>query len=200
MSMGGQGASAVLVYLWALQDAPGEAMETKLISLAKAYGQSMGMDLGDTGGALAGWPGPLERDAKGKPFFSMVYPDLHFSLSHSGAYGACAFARQPVGLDMQIHTNCDGAKIAKRFFHPEEQAYLAQQGQAAFFAVWVAKESYVKYTGEGISGGFGQFAVADANGLKYAIDGVCFRHWPVIPGYSLCLCAREAKDACLIQL
>ena len=42
----------------------------------------------------------LGRTADGKPFF-IKRRDIHFSLSHSGDYIACAFSDRKTGLDFQ---------------------------------------------------------------------------------------------------
>lgn len=40
----------------------------------------------------------------GASLISPEYPWLHFSISHSGDFWACAMAAQEVGLDLQQHT------------------------------------------------------------------------------------------------
>ena len=85
----------------------------------------------------------------GKPFFPLL-PQLHFSVSHSGAWWLCAFSQQPVGADLQIHkAQADLAQLSRRFFHPLEDHWLAQEGYVSFFPLWCAKESWVKYKGRG---------------------------------------------------
>jgi len=178
------------IYLWVLPDQP-EPSEGRLWACARAYAETAGRE--ELAAVLTRRPA-MGRSEKGKPFF-VDLPDLHFSLSHSGNYGACAFYHQPVGLDLQTHSSCDRKAIARRFFHPEEYAYLEVENFIPFFQVWAAKEGYVKYTGEGISGGLHTFSVADHNGLKRAIydpahkDNVEFRHFETLPNYSMCLCA-----------
>jgi 4'-phosphopantetheinyl transferase len=155
----------------------------------------------------------IKRGEKGKPYFASA-PGLHFSLSHSGDYCACAFHTRPVGLDLQAHVTCRREAIARRFFHPQECAYLESVGFEPFFQVWAAKESYLKYTGAGRTGGLGTFSVADAGGLLGAMDvgdgglartiaaqaggqsrRVEFHHLPFRDDYSLCLCAESIPGA-----
>ena len=45
-------------------------------------------------------PDMLERTEDGKPFIPGL-ADIHFNLSHSGDYIACAFSDQEVGLDLR---------------------------------------------------------------------------------------------------
>jgi hypothetical protein len=79
-------------------------------------------------------------------------------------------------------------RLAKRFFHPEEQDYLfgatTNEQATRFFDIWTKKESYLKYQGTGIDrdlGSFSVFQVADAAFrtqiledavLTYSKDGV----------------------------
>lgn len=127
------------------------------------------------------------RTADGKPYFPAV-PEICFSISHSGGYWACAFGFSPVGFDLQRHEQCRTEAIARRFFHPEEIAWLEARGYCDedFFSIWTAKESYLKYTGEGIVNGLHWFSV-----LASLPGGAELRHLSGPDGYSLCLCAAS---------
>lgn len=143
----------------------------------------------------------LEGGEHGKPFF-VEYPQIHFSVSHSGTYWCCAFAPNQVGLDIQQIQSAEKcpparmARIAERFFHPSEREYLLHGG--SFFRVWAAKESYVKYTGEGITQNFASFAVADANGLLPVVMGAgraaVVRSYILHPAYELCVCSAQMES------
>lgn len=119
----------------------------------------------------------------GKPYFENL-PELQFSISHTDGLWACAFAREAVGFDMQARRVCREEKLAARFFHPAEAAYV--KGGGDFFAVWCAKESYVKLTGRGVGADFGAFSTVGAadrpDVYLYEID--------VPEGYAARLCAR----------
>jgi len=150
---------------------------------------------------------PILRTEKGKPYFA-AFPQIHFSISHSKDYWACAVADQPVGLDLQYHKQGRLDQIPGRFFHPQEAAWLKQQTSAeAFFQVWTSKESYVKWTGQGIDRNFSQFAVADEERLLDQCESAWF--WRNTLGrvgseedeqYSLCLCGGEPwEDVRLVE-
>lgn len=139
-------------------------------------------------GCRDGWQ--ISRPLHGKPSFSQR-PQIHFSLSHSGEYWLCAMGRQPVGLDLQEHRYLDAEGLSRRFFHPAEAAYLQAQEQADFFAVWAAKESFVKYSGQGIDQQFGSFSVVGEQGLAGEVAGLGLLHLPFLPGYALCLCTQS---------
>ena len=93
-------------------------------------------------------------------------PALQFSVSHSGALIALAFAREArVGIDVErVRTSTDCDAISARFFTPAEQASLAALAPAdridAFFACWTRKEAVLKAVGLGISRGLGRVEVS----------------------------------------
>lgn len=127
-------------------------------------------------------PAMLECTEDGKPFLPGL-PDIHFNLSHSGDYIACAFSDQEVGLDLQEHSrpHTSIVRIAKRFFSAKEyEAILALRAAALpadnssvgsghpanaddsdnsacrlplFYNLWTIKEAYLKYLGCGLRGG-----------------------------------------------
>lgn len=93
----------------------------------------------------------------GKPFLK-DFPGLFFSLSHSGAYAACAVSDREVGLDIQQCARRVKPAAADRILHETEanawEGLSKEEKDACFFRLWAAKEAYVKYTGEGLSKSF----------------------------------------------
>lgn len=90
---------------------------------------------------------------RGKPYFK-DYPELHFSLSHSGNVAVLALADVEVGIDVQEFRGFQ-EKIAKRFYHEEENKLLDDvsdpaEKEALFYKIWTGKEAYIKYTGKGM--------------------------------------------------
>lgn len=107
----------------------------------------------------------LDEGEEGKPYLR-DYPDVSFSLSHSGDYVLCAVSEDCVGADIQKKEPLK-ADIASRFYSDAERKLIAcsEDSLTAFYHIWVLKESYVKYTGKGLSEGLDSFSV-------YQIDGV----------------------------
>ncbi len=92
----------------------------------------------------------LARGKDGKPF-ALNLP-LHFSVSHSGAWVACAISQSPVGIDLESVRNRD-LSVTKRVCSPEETDFIfADQREQLqrFLKVWTVKEAFVKMTGVGI--------------------------------------------------
>jgi len=139
------------------------------------------------------------KTGEGKPRL-LDEEDIHFSISHSGGLWACAVADQPVGLDLQCvewERNLRG--IARRYFHPEEQAFLAGTEYRKFFSVWAAKESFVKYSGTGIQSGLNRFSVVTDGKLADSVEGVELRHIPLEENFRLCLCAESIGEVTLFD-
>ena len=81
---------------------------------------------------------PLCYGEKGKPY--LQGGELQFNLSHSAGYVGLAFSRQEIGLDLEEPRPLK--YVGYQF--PEEQKIDP-------LLLWVLKESFVKWTGEGIS-------------------------------------------------
>ena len=149
-----------------------------VLSAARQYALARGLDA----------PSGVERSPHSKPRF--VPEGLSLSVSHSGEYWVCGIGAAPLGLDLQRHQPCRTQAIAKRFFHPSETAWLNGQGPDAFFQIWTAKESYVKYTGEGITDAFALFSTVDPAGRIGSCGEALLQHLPFRDGYTLCLCTK----------
>ena len=145
-------------------------------------------------------PGGVEREAWGKPFFPDL-PALHFSISHSGDWWLCAFSDRPVGIDIQrCGSFVPPETLSRRFFHPQEDDFLALQGYERFYDLWTAKESYVKFTGRGFYDEPESFSMVDENGNFPAAKSAQLRHIPFQEGYSLCVCAEHLENIVFREL
>ena len=149
----------------------------------------------------------VQRTPKGKPVLSELN-GMHVSLTHSGKYYTVAVAECKVGIDLQIHerfgkeTESEAEeryrKLSHRFFHPEENDYVQGNPMSRFFEVWCAKESYVKYTGEGIDDSFWLHSVmpeklSDFGHSWQALDAY-FQTVIFSSGYSMCVCSETPVD------
>lgn len=141
----------------------------------------------------------VARTPAGKPYFTGI-PGLHFSVSHSGDWWACCMGAAPLGLDLQEHAVCNQASISRRFFAPEEDAWLRETAYRDFFAVWAAKESLVKFTGQGMSEESLQVPVVRGGRVTEALPGATLRFLPAPMGYTLCLCAERIGNVEIIYL
>lgn len=82
---------------------------------------------------------------------------LDFNVSHSGSYGLIALSsRRRVGVDIEMRaTHVDWRAVAELALTPAERASIERlnpaQQLAAFYDVWVMKESIVKAAGVGLT-------------------------------------------------
>ncbi len=134
----------------------------------------------------------IVKDGRGKPILETG--NLHISLSHSAGLCMAAAADEPIGCDVekrperwddeQIRRVC---RLANRFFTAEE-AEAVQMNPERFYEIWAAKESFIKYTGEGLSRPLSDFSVL-------TMDGLCFTPIPV-EGFAACICSKNPVKAC----
>jgi len=76
-------------------------------------------------------------------------PDLHFSLSHSGALLLAVVADQPVGVDLErLQSNKPRRPLAELVCHPQElqqlQALTGTASERRVLEYWVIKEAWGK--------------------------------------------------------
>ncbi len=91
----------------------------------------------------------LQINRDGKPCVEDC--PYHFNLSHSGDYLLLAVGDTPVGADIEKITKIR-PKTVEKYFSQSEQERVKKNGTKDFFEIWTKKESYVKYTGEGMKG------------------------------------------------
>ena len=137
----------------------------------------------------------LERQDEpgGKPSF--VDPRApHFSLSHSGRFALCALADSPIGADVErIRPIKD--EVARRVLSDlEYREYLASKDpEQYFFWLWVLKESYLKLTGAGLSGGLKEacFSLSDFEKPRFTLPGYFFQLYRLDKDYQASACIQN---------
>ena len=135
----------------------------------------------------------VKKEPYGKPFFR-DQPQIRFSISHSGKYWMCAFAQEQVGFDIQEYSHREYLPIATRFFHPDELDAVKKEGIRTFYEIWSAKESYIKYTGKGLSEPLKDFSVINEGKINGSGLGVMLRSIDIAPGHSAFLCAKHIGE------
>lgn len=97
----------------------------------------------------------------GKPSLA-DHPEIHFSISHSSHFVACAMADCEIGIDIQ-HLVKVNEPLMRRVLSDEELGMvMAQQGeerQMLFARLWALKEAYLKAVGTGITDDFPSFSL-----------------------------------------
>jgi len=113
---------------------------------------------------------PLKTYPNGKPY--LPGSKLLFNLSHSeGLFLYGLASGTSLGVDLQrVYPIANIKTIIKNYFSPEEQNILNSVNgnllQDLFFAIWTAKEAYLKGTGEGFQHPPNSFTICrKSNGL-----------------------------------
>lgn len=122
---------------------------------------------------------PIQREAGGKPYLAN-HLDICFNISHSEGAVICVVGSIPMGIDLQIHRKRNIEKTAKRILSQEEWNWFEKSGHAVecFYEYWTKKESYLKYTGEGIRRELRELEYTDCRFYRIPFDS----------GYSCTLC------------
>ncbi len=105
----------------------------------------------------------------GKPYLR-DYPNVHFNISHSGQYVACAVADRPIGIDVQI-IGTYRPDVAARACSGEELERIGASDDPAteFTKLWTRKEAYLKMLGCGIAGGIRELPTGDETRIKTSL-------------------------------
>ena len=141
--------------------------------------------LRDSGFPLA-TPLEIVEAEQGKPY--LQNESCFFSISHSENAVLCALCDSEVGADLQIRSKFKTA-LAERFFTPDEQTYILSSADvdAAFTEIWTKKESWCKYTGQGLGLSLSSFSVLD--------DQIAPSLWHMTEGeYHISVCTDKLPD------
>ena len=128
---------------------------------------------------------PLKKDERGKPYFEGH--TAHISISHSSGMCLAAISDDEIGADIEFITHSEDRliPIAKRYFTALETEYVLRSPIKHFYEIWCAKESYIKYTGEGLSRSLSSFCVLESD--------MHFTHF-ILNGYHIAVCAKKRAD------
>ncbi|MEU7114572.1 4'-phosphopantetheinyl transferase superfamily protein [Streptomyces sp. NPDC046182] len=121
-------------------------------------------------------------------------PDLHFSLSHSDDLALYAFARTPVGVDVEASPPDGTADELMSTLHPRERAGLAALPPAersdAFLRCWTRKEACLKGEGAGVAHGI-EFPFVGTAELPEPVPGWQVTDVLVTAGYRAAVAVAE---------
>ena len=141
-----------------------------------------------------------EYNEYGKPSLSNIN-GFFFNISHSGDYVLLGASNNEIGVDIERIKKFN-PRIAQRFFRKEEYEYIMapqdeEERKRLFFLYWVIKESYIKYSGKGLSQALNSFRIVIDENNKITVyqedepSKLCFRHFNDLDGYSIGSCTNE---------
>ncbi|MDR0997144.1 MAG: 4'-phosphopantetheinyl transferase superfamily protein [Zoogloeaceae bacterium] len=143
---------------------------------------------------------PCLEGAHGKPWLA---GGPCFNLSHAGQWVLLAVGDVEVGADIEVWSEKDCAALAEVAFHPAERAWWAtRQSARDFFDLWVAKESYLKWLGTGLSRPPADFCLR-LEGRTGQVDEcppARLRLYDALPGYSIAVCAAAPLPEAVVPV
>lgn len=98
----------------------------------------------------------------GKPSF-VEHPEIHFSISHTSHFVACALGDREVGIDVQCKVKASEPLMRRVLSEEEMNVVMERAGkerQLLFARLWALKEAYLKAVGTGITDDFPAFSLA----------------------------------------
>lgn len=174
--------------------------QNKKVRMTKLSGESMIRKLITENWRLSPNEYRIEKGKHGKPYLKTHGIPAYFNISHSGDYIICAISNQEVGIDIEQRGKIR-MEVARRFFHPQEVALLEgtsdeQKTRELFFNYWSVKESYLKYTGSGLSSPLSSFEVLFTDKGVVLKKGhsplpVAVKECPIDSDYSSYVCCQS---------
>lgn len=131
-----------IIYVYDGDFSKGEGGYDLIRRAASEFCREMGFDYA---------PYEICKTGKGKPYFK-DFPEIHFSLSHSGSLWVCMFSLNCCGIDIQQVVKKNYEKISKRVFTEDEDHYVRLWGLDGFFNIWTRREAMGKALGCGLFG------------------------------------------------
>lgn len=92
---------------------------------------------------------------------------IDFNISHSGKYVMMVISDKKVGCDIE-RIKGRNYSVAKKYFSEREKDWLDKSADKdlSFYRIWTARESYIKYTGEGIVLDFAKYEVNKLDNIE----------------------------------
>lgn len=143
----------------------------------------------------------IERNSYGKPY--IVGAPLHFNISHAGDWVVCALSTNEIGIDIELIKYID-YDIAKRFFCTCEYDALMEKDDLEridfFYKLWTLKESYIKWSGTGLSTSLNSFCFKISETDILLIDKnqsivPHFKQYCIDEDYKLSVCSESSDYA-----
>lgn len=139
----------------------------------------------------------IAREEHGKPYFQDI-SNLFFNYSHCRAGVLCGISRSQIGVDAETARDYRPG-FMRRVCHPRELEFLAsahtdEERRQLLTRLWTAKESYLKYTGEGMRTDLRLLDMTDVCFLgEHMFRGCFMRFWTEGDAF-LCACAEDGQE------
>ena len=132
----------------------------------------------------------------GKPLLSNSN-GIYFNLSHSNSMAFCVISNSDVGCDVEFAHSFDWRLVSKLYFTEEENVYLQKADNSdEFFKIWTLKESFTKFTGDGLYMPLNSFNISvnqEQISINHTFDNPkCYFYYSKsIDGYHYACCSNN---------
>ncbi|MBR4305608.1 MAG: 4'-phosphopantetheinyl transferase superfamily protein [Ruminiclostridium sp.] len=133
------------------------------------------------------------KEKHGKPYIENA--PYSFNISHCDGLVVCALSKNRVGVDVEVIRRIL-PRVMKRCYCDNEIAYVnsSSDKDMAFTRLWTLKESYVKYTGDGVSSNL-KAVNFDLESEKAFADNVFFTQIVLNGKYIISICKDEKSQS-----
>lgn len=139
----------------------------------------------------------IRRDRYNKP---IIEGWRWFNISHSGRYVVFCSSLEPIGIDIEQHSNIHINDYLSVFNETEAKSLLnAKDQNASFYACWTRKEAYLKAIGTGFLGEVVDDYNCLDNPLYLNSKKWYFKSIPIAPGYTCHLCKENVVSDIFIE-
>ncbi len=135
----------------------------------------------------------LVRTEKGKPYIYGTEKDVYCNVSHSEKMWICIVGEAECGIDLQVVKDCKYEQISRRYFTPDEQSYIRRYGISGFFRLWVRREAFGKYIGDGFYGEKPAFVDTEGRLMDSVWDGF-LKDLPIADDIICAYCTGGEED------
>ncbi len=124
----------------------------------------------------------------------ICHKDLYFNISHSGDYVVLAISDKEIGCDIQ-EIRPYNPKVAVRHYCENEKHLIEESDSkdSVFIRLWALKESILKFTGKGISGGLSTYDFSPYIGDEIFTAFDCNFYVTEIDNTYFALCHKNAE-------
>lgn len=148
---------------------------------------------------MADWTlGTIRQKEGEKPYFEED-SKIHFNISHSGNLVICAIAKCEVGID--VEEILDSVAEEMKLICDEEEIQWMLQGDVRCnsYRLWTWKESYLKCTGEGMSGLENMPSMIEHGELKNQYQECYIKSLEIMDTYATTLCVKGIEPKFCIE-
>lgn len=138
----------------------------------------------------------LVKNKKGKPYLKNSY--LHFNISHTNGLICCGISNTEIGIDCE-HIRDFNRSLLDKVCTSAEKSKITNNVDInrAFFTYWTLKESYCKFTGNGLSENLKNIEFTFLNKTPFLFKNKDIRFLSAdIDGFAVSICSSDKYLYC----